>query len=312
METRRILRTVSLLLFLIVVGTCKSVVEASERRLLWLEKDFAELTSLYSGQWDNDRHVFFAEDSGIDLDTVPPRMMVKSTAVEEDQDKTNAYSSFEVDVSGVAIPIPVRKETFSIIAKEEVIRQIFSVVKENDIAIEIDCIVDWRREGKQFRGDAKGSECSQLYPAPNSRKKLKQTWILSAKELWITSERGNSRKDSRLRRVRPFECWVSVLRGAKHGDTGLGQNDWDFRRGIKLHDQGGEAIIMTDDTPSRKVRLVLRDVEWPYGRNRPSLVLYVMEGDSERATSYAWGTAGAERIGINLRWIQASCTHKPS
>lgn len=310
METGRILRTVGLLLFVIVVGTCKSVVEASESRLLWLEKDFAELTALYSGHWDNDRHVFFAEDSGIDLGTVPPRMLVENSAVKED--KANTYLSFDVDVRGVAIESPVRKETFLIVPKEEVIRQKFSTVEETGKSKQIDCIVDWRREGKQFRGDAKGSECFKLYPAPKSRKKLKQTWILSAKELWIKSERGNSRKDSRLRRVRPFECWVSVLRGAKHGDTGLGQNDWDFRRGVNLHDQGGEAIIMTDETPPRKVRLVLRDVEWPYGTNRPSLVLYVMEGDSERATSYAWGTAGAERIGINLRWIQASCTHKPS
>ncbi len=114
-----------------------------------------------------------------------------------------------------------------------------------------------------------------------------------------------------MRRARPFECWTAILRGAEHGDSGEGQNDWDFRRGVKLHDQGGVAELMTDEEEPRRIRLKLRDVDWPYGTNRPSLTMYVHEGDSERAVSYTWTEAGADRIGINLRWIQASCTYTP-
>ncbi len=102
-----------------------------------------------------------------------------------------------------------------------------------------------------------------------------------------------------------FTCWVAVMRGAEHGDSGAGMDDWDFRSNVVLHDQGGEAEIESDD---RKVRLKLRDVDWPYGERRPSLTLYVHEGDDDRAVSYAWTGGGEERIGINLRWLQASCT----
>ena len=80
---------------------------------------------------------------------------------------------------------------------------------------------------------------------------------------------------------------------------------------MKLHDQGGVAELMTDEDTPRSIRLKLRDVDWPYGTNRPSLTMYVHEGMSDRAVSYTWTEAGAERIGINLRWIQASCTYTP-
>ncbi|MEM6653596.1 MAG: hypothetical protein AAF582_13425, partial [Pseudomonadota bacterium] len=128
---------------------------------------------------------------------------------------------------------------------------------------------------------------------------------------WVTARRGENVSEARLRRARPFECWAAVLRGATHGDSGEGMRDWDFRRGVTLHDQGGEAELITDEEPPRRIRLRLRNVDWPYGTNRPSLTLYVLEGDNDRAVSYAWNEGDADRIGLNLRWLQASCTHAP-
>ena len=56
--------------------------------------------------------------------------------------------------------------------------------------------------------------------------------------------------------------------------------------------------------------LRLRSVAWPPpSRNRPSLVLYVHTLDEpNRAVSYSWADPAAQLIGINLRWVQASCT----
>ena len=55
----------------------------------------------------------------------------------------------------------------------------------------------------------------------------------------------------------------------------------------------------------------MRNVTWPYGSNRPSLVPYAYRSGEDRAVSYAWADPSAERIGINLRWMQASCTLTP-
>jgi hypothetical protein len=108
-----------------------------------------------------------------------------------------------------------------------------------------------------------------------------------------------------LRRARPVSCWGSSLKGKPKPD---GAEDWTFTRGLKLHDQGGRAAFGGEDG-SRPVVLRMRNVIWPSGPNRPSLVLYVhTPEDPERAVSYSWADPDARRIGINLRWMQASCT----
>jgi hypothetical protein len=114
-----------------------------------------------------------------------------------------------------------------------------------------------------------------------------------------------------LRKARMFQCWVATLRGAKHGDSGAGLNDWHFQRDLLIHDQGGDLAIKTNEPSPREFLLRLRAVEWPMGPNRPSLTLYVHEKGNDRAVSYVWGEIDAERLGINLRWLQASCTHAP-
>jgi hypothetical protein len=53
----------------------------------------------------------------------------------------------------------------------------------------------------------------------------------------------------------------------------------------------------------------MRNVVWAQGPNRPSVVLYVhTPDDPDRAAAYSWADPDAKRIGINLRWMQASCT----
>jgi hypothetical protein len=145
--------------------------------------------------------------------------------------------------------------------------------------------------------------------------------VLSSNEIWIADravdEQGGyvyghpKSVPHKLRKARPFRCWVAVLRGARHGDSGEGQSNWQFMRDLPIHDQGGELTVKTDETPARAFTLKLRAVEWPYGTNRPSLTLYVHEQGKDRALSYAWAEREAERLGINLRWLQASCTHEP-
>ncbi|MFN3865002.1 MAG: hypothetical protein ACK4RT_12055, partial [Erythrobacter sp.] len=61
------------------------------------------------------------------------------------------------------------------------------------------------------------------------------------------------------------------------------------------------------EAPDLSIRL--RNVTWAKGsRNKPSLVLYVHKDDPERAESYSWASPDASLVGINLRWVQASCS----
>lgn len=111
-------------------------------------------------------------------------------------------------------------------------------------------------------------------------------------------------RKSILRRARPATCWASVRKDKPKAD---GSEDWAFYPGLKLHDQGGR--VLASGNGAQPVVLRLRNVVWPSGNNRPSFVLYVHKPENpDHAESYAWADPGAVRIGINLRWVQASCT----
>lgn len=110
----------------------------------------------------------------------------------------------------------------------------------------------------------------------------------------------------KLRRARPVTCWTAIPRETRKAD---GSTDWFFAQNIKIHDQGGRAIIGKDMPGVKPVVIRMRNVVWPTGNNRPSLVLYIHSPDEpDKAVSYAWANPDAARIGINLRWMQASCT----
>jgi len=279
----------------------------------WLAKDFAELTDMFEGRWDNDRHVFFAADAGMDVTRLAPRQHVeiKRVTLAGDAAPTPGTVTFEATrtVEGEAAVDLVH--AFTIDSAAQIIRQTMAAPGGLLPPAGFDCHVDWARDGAQFRGTADGAQCDEVFPRPVEGGPLETVLTLSDTEFWVRSRRGAEQIEARLRRARPFECWTAILRGAEHGDSGQGQNDWDFRRGVKLHDQGGVAELVTDEETPRLIRLKLRDVDWPYGTNRASLTMYVHEGDSDRAVSYTWTEAGAERIGINLRWLQASCTYTP-
>lgn len=299
---------------ILLSASCATGQESSADIPGWLSKDFAELVDLFDGHWDNDRHVFFAEDAGMEPIGIARRQHIHIRRFERGSDQQQIDEpvfEFEAErtIAG-SEPIFLR-HVFTIDSHTRAIRQSMAVPKSDGSVRGLGCDVLWNRRGAQFEGQAVGDGCNEVFPDPAGDAPLTVRMTLSDSDFWVTAARGDGISEARFRRARPFECWTAILRGARHGDSGEGMRDWDFRRGVTLHDQGGEAVLMTDEETPRKVRLRLRNVDWPYGTNRPSLTLYILEGDTDRATSYAWNEGNAERIGINLRWIQASCTYTP-
>jgi hypothetical protein len=118
-------------------------------------------------------------------------------------------------------------------------------------------------------------------------------------------------KTSLLRRARPATCWTAIPKKQPKAD---GSPDWHFVRDVKLHDQGGRALVGGGDSGADPLVIRMRNVVWPPSAdgkpatNKPSIVLYVHKPDQpDHAESYVWADPGAARIGINLRWMQASC-----
>ncbi|MEM7728883.1 MAG: hypothetical protein AAF311_06360 [Pseudomonadota bacterium] len=101
-----------------------------------------------------------------------------------------------------------------------------------------------------------------------------------------------------LLRARPFTCWAMPRKA---------DGTYELYTDLKTHDQGGRVWLeATSDHP--RVGFRLRNVRWPAGANRDSFVLYAHRGDEAEAESYTWASPDAERLGINTRWLQVSCT----
>lgn len=303
---------------------------------------FAEFLSWFEGRFDNDHQVFFAEALGVPEDARHERIHsifrpVKLPEIGEhvfyveqyaNADPSDLYRQrlyvftphYETGEIRLDILAPHGAEA---LAGAHLDPSRLAGLTMDDLIAYPQCAVYWRRQENQYVGETRRGECRIESTRSDRTLVIEDDLVLTPGAIWIRDRAETADGDyvygntagipHKLRRARPFQCWVAVLRGAEHGDSGEGiaSSAWDFRRDVFIHDQGGRAQIVTDEETPRTIELRLRDVEWPDASRRPSLTLYVHEGGSDRATSYSWTEGGADRIGLNLRWLQASCTHAP-
>ncbi|MGI9233412.1 MAG: hypothetical protein ACR2RD_07255 [Woeseiaceae bacterium] len=160
------------------------------------------------------------------------------------------------------------------------------------------CDLYWRREAAQFRATAES--CNLELP---------REMVLSDKQLWMAygDEPGD---DYQLHRIRNFECYADIP-----GVGGGRDIPYERYEGFKIHDQGG--AVWFESNEGRKLGISLFLVDWPINNyegifTRDSFVIYVSEEvDGERKEhGYAFTIPEADRIGINLKWMLASCFMK--
>lgn len=303
-----------------------------------LAKDLRLLLDYFPGRYDNDLQVYFdgelntpdSERNGrihsifapVTLPAFGPNMFYVEQFSDNDPNKIyrQRLYRFSIDAAEKAIKLEIFAPSA---AQAQAIKGAhldpskLTVLSPANMTLYPGCEVFWRRQEQQFIGTMKPSACRVKSQRTGKTLIITDSLVLSNRSITILDQAvdetgayvyGNKANvPHKLRKARPFTCWTSVLRGAKHGDAGIGLESWTFERSW-IHDQGGELPVKTDETPAREFYLRLRMVEWPYGTNRPSLTLYVHEKGNPRAISYSWADEGANRVGINLRWLQASCT----
>lgn len=305
-----------------------------------LEKDLGQFLSWFEGRYDNALQAFWEPDLGV---PEPDRHERIHSIFRKVDAPAFGNEVFYVEQYLAGDPSSIYRQriySFSADAEEDAIRlRIFTPkragelvgayrnqsglarMKLADATTNAGCDVFWRRRANQFVGFMKTGACRIASERLGKEIVISDDLLLTEDEIWIADRAETGDGDyvfgnragvpHKLRKIRAFECWTALLPGVRHGETGEGRNDWAFQQGGWLHDQNGVLEVSDPSDPSRRVRLRMRRVEWPSGPNRPSLTLYVEEGESERAVSYAWAAYDATRIAINLRWIQASCTHAP-
>lgn len=270
-----------------------------------LERDLGRLAKMLPGIYDNQEQVYFEPELEVPDSARHDRMRIDVIALERSEADDPLFEWRRYDDEATA-PSARGLIALAVDADSEAIRmRRYTLPLQADTARASrspqdigtrECDVLWQRRAGQFEGKQDTTSCGDAAAAGD--------WLLAETELRLaTASIGvNTDVDTPfvLRRARPFSCWVAVpLRDSER---------WHFDNDLELHDQGGSAEIVTDEPEPQRVRIRMRNVAWPSGTNRDSLVLYVYRNDEDAAASYAWTEPTATRLAVNLRWMQASCT----
>ena len=160
------------------------------------------------------------------------------------------------------------------------------------------CPVWWTRDAAQFSAAA-DADCAEDRGSPIALS-------LAQQQLWWGSRRNDS--GIKFHRSRAFTCYADIP-----GVGGGRDEPYTRYDNLSLHDQGAETWFTDKD--GRTFGLRLFNVDWPINNyegyfTRDSLVIYVVEKFDDGSTKehgYAFTLPEANRIGINLKWLLASC-----
>ena len=161
------------------------------------------------------------------------------------------------------------------------------------------CPVWWTRDAAQFSATS-DTECVEGIDSPDAL-------ALGEQQFWW-APRGASDAAVKLHRARQFTCYADIPGVGGGRDIPYARYD-----NLSLHDQGAETWFVDKD--GRNLGLRLFNVDWPINNydgyfTRDSLVIYVIEKLDDGSTKehgYAFTLPEANRIGINLKWLLASC-----
>ena len=153
------------------------------------------------------------------------------------------------------------------------------------------CRYLWRSTSTGFEGEALDGGCAGL-PV---RMRLDEAWLQAD---WPSGEADEAR------RVRRYRGWVSLKRS--HIDADAADDDYVFVGEVNWHDEGFVLPVLDGGKPTGYAIELAR---LTHQNSRTAVLkLGVIDAATGETLSYTWSAPGAERIGINLRWIQAGLT----
>ena len=293
-----------------------------------LDRDFNRFLEWFPGEYDNMEQVYFNENLNIPEEERHGRIHHIFTPVDlpnfpgstfyieqyQNNDPTDVYRqriySFEPDYeeNAIKLTIYIPEDAEALLGAHNDLSKLDGL-DPAAFTLYPGCEVYWRYQNGFYHGYMKEGACQVKSKRSGKILVVTDDLQLSPNSLWIRDEAvfedgsyvyGNKAGiHHKNNRATPFTCWVAPQK--KDGE-------YDFVNNLTLHDQGGW-IRLPETEEREQMAFRMRNVDWPIGNNRPSRVLYAYRGeDEDKAVSYAWTSPDEPRIGINLRWVQISCT----
>ncbi len=289
-----------------------------------LNKDLEDFAQILVGRWDNEIQTFFEPEIGIPASSRHTRLHVKIVPISAAGFGTKTFYaeyrqngekgeiirarvwSLNIAPAQMAVSLrafePKSMKDFSALAADPAR---LNAIKPSDFTQLSGCEINFKRRANGFEGETTPGSCKVAHADGRILNITERHFI--GKSAWDVSDIGVDNRGQRvfgniddspthLRKAAPFNCWASFAQG--NGNQLLSD--------LELHDQGGEAVAKFSGVAP--LRLRLRNIEWPIGTNRPSLTLYLLQGNEEFAQIYAWSDPDAKRIAVSYANFQASCT----
>ena len=317
-----------------------------------LNADLERLLNWFGGEWDNNEQVWqqkadvkaaeakATQPSGSAVEdkiphthhifapVVAPKMGMHVYYIQQhlDADMSKAYRQriyrFSTDEQEQAIKLeiftPLDEKTFF---NAHLSPTIFAELEVTSLRQAVGCEVYWRYQPAkaEFIGTMKPGACGYHSQRLGKRIVISDTLKLSASEIWINDqardESGNyvfgSKTDTPVknRKVRYFTGWVYLNRAGKAAtDT---DKTFSFRRDLLLHNEGQVIPLQWDDGAPSPYLLELANLTYQNTRT-PILKLAVLDKETKKSVAYIWANTDANRIGMNLGWVQVGLTQKES
>jgi hypothetical protein len=270
------------------------------------DRDRQVIGTLLAGAWDNTNQVYFDKLTKVGETESHTRLhaLVDRLPYEDRHDYRFSMRLQWQDLG------QTDSEWIVSLANDDTARVVaMTLHRAGDSSSDDRCVVLWRREAAQFRGTADGSGACDGLPTD---------WVLSERQLWMfplqsPDEASPPRVSYKLHRVRPFECFVDMP-----GVGGGRDEPYERYAGFKIHDGGGSFRLRPKHEPERELGVSLWRVDWPVNNyegvfTRDVLVISVSEffaDGSRQEHGYSFTVPDADRIGVNLKWLLASCYMK--
>lgn len=118
--------------------------------------------------------------------------------------------------------------------------------------------------------------------------------------LYSDQARGSDARHE-ARRVEAFTGWAVINGGGPQASAD--NNDWHMNESLILGSEGGRQPLLWRDGQPSGYELLLERVVYQDGE-LPILKLSLRDARSDSTIAYAWADEDAQRIGLNLGWLQ--------
>ena len=296
-----------------------------------LQADRDEMLNWFTGEFDNFQQIWQEkEDKMVDslrhehihsiflpvkIPAVGEHVFFVKQYMDGDTDKIYRMRvyNFSIDKNEKAIRLDIL--TFKNPADEKTYKNanstpsVLEALKPENFTSTDGCAVFWRKEKGQFIGYMKAKACNFVSKRSGKRVFITDSLRLTPNDIWIRDEaedeNGNyvfghkAKIPHKLMKCRPFKGWVAIRKDGT-------EDKYEFVGNLRLHDQGWRMRVVKPDGTATPYTVELSQVIYEKSINVLKLAVY--EEGKDKALSYTWSNPEAERIGINLRWIQVGVT----